>query len=98
MVASPSRTGTTTVTVGTSGTDRLRSCRPHGDSRQRLGAAAIVSESAGQVVASLVLDREHAGVAGRVERGRERIEAVARSGKQGLHVMALPVATQQTRD
>src|SRR5262245_9656930 len=105
MVASPSCTGTTTDTVGSSGTDRLRSHRrratPRGrltrPLREHLGAAAIPAECGRQVLRALVLDGEHAAVAGRAERGAERLEAVARSRKQGLHVVALAVAAQQAR-
>jgi hypothetical protein len=77
--------GTITVTVGT---ERLRCRRSHA-ACQRLGAAAIVRQRVGQIVAALVLDGEHAGIAGRAKRGRERIEPVARSGERRLHVMAL---------
>src|SRR4029453_6493612 len=77
MVASPSRTGTTTVTVGSSGTDRLRSGRRRPAPGEQLGAAAVATERGEQVVDALMLDGEHAGVAGRAERGREGIEAIA---------------------
>src|SRR5262245_25720056 len=97
MVAPPSRTGTTTLTGGSSGTDRLRGCQPRGDPCQTLGAPAIAFEGVGQVLAALVLDGEHAGVAGGAQRRRERVEPVARAREQRLHVVALPVAAQETR-
>src|SRR5262245_41510482 len=97
MVAAPSRTGTTTVTVGGLGTDRLRGRRRPHAARQRLGAAAIAHERVEQVIAPLVLDGEHAGVAGGTKRGRERIEPVARSGERRLHVMALAQLAEQAR-
>src|SRR5262249_14393136 len=73
IVASALCAGTITVTVGSSGTDRLRCRRAHA-ACQRLGAAAIVGQRVGQLVAAFVLDGEHAGVPGGTKRGRERIE------------------------
>src|SRR5262249_9353694 len=94
IVASALCAGTITVTVGSSGTERLRCRRAHA-ACQRLGAATIARERVGQLVAALVLDGEHAGIAGRAKRGRERIEAVARSGERRLHVMALAQLPEQ---
>src|SRR5262249_58010614 len=89
MVVSPSCTGTTTVTVGSSGTDRLRGRRRPCAPREHLGASAIARERIGQVVAAFVLDGEHAGIPGGAQRRREPIQPVARSWQRRLHVMAL---------
>src|SRR5262245_10745081 len=101
MVASPLCTGTTVVTVGRSGTDRLRGRGRRAAAREHrgehLGAAAIAAEREGQVLGALVLDGEHPGVAGRPERSRECFEAITGSGEQRLHVVVLAVAAQQTR-
>src|SRR5262245_17283777 len=81
IVASPLYTGTITATVGSSGTERLRSHAAVECAGEPLGAAAIARERIGQVIAALMLDGEHAVVAGGAERGRERIEPVARPGE-----------------
>src|SRR5262245_6034890 len=97
MVASPLRTGTTTATVGSSGTDRLRGRRQHDAAGQRLGAPAIAAEGGGQVIGALVLDGEHTSVTRGAKRGRERIEPVVRSGQRRLHTMAGAQAPQKAR-
>src|SRR5262249_58523758 len=80
IVASPLYTGTITATVGSSGTERLRSHAAVEYAGERLGAVAIARERIGQVIAALMLDGEHAVVAGGAEHVRGRIEPGARPG------------------